>query len=283
MNYSNRKYHNIQVEQKGHALWITLDNPSMKNALTVAMMQDILEVILAAGADPDVRCLVMTGNGDCFSAGGDIKKMAEGGEASNHPLNRPLWNVPGLSAADRLKRREVTGLRIMEALWALEKPSLAVINGHAVAAGLDLALACDLRLCVDTARLGSSYTGIGLIPFDGSMYWLPRMVGLGKALEMMYFGDLIDAAEAHRIGLVNWVVPAEELAERAETLASRLANGPTVAYQLIKHFTMKSLELDFPAALDAAYEAKDLIYMTEDHKQAVQAFLSRQRPTFQGR
>lgn len=283
MHYASDSLRNLGASLTDGVLTIQLQNPEMKNALTVPMMEDLRLLLDCARVDPEVRCLIITGSADSFSSGGNVKKMAEGDQADSHPLKRPLWNTPTMPAAERLERQDVTGLRVMQALWDLEKPTLAVINGVAVAAGLDLALACDLRISSDRARFGCTYAKVGLIPFDGAMYWLPRLVGLGKAFELMYLGDLISAVEAERVGLVNWVVPHDELTQRAAELAARLAAGPGVSYQLIKHMTHRSFELDFPAALRLSYEARDVVFSTEDHKNAVAAFVEKRSPQFRGR
>jgi len=283
MQFQTGSYHQLQAHLEDGVLTLTLDNPEARNALTVPMMEDLRLLLDCARVDPEVRCLVITGTGKSFCAGGDVRKMAEGAGAAGHPMNRPTWNVPTMPASERLEQQQVTGLRVMRALWELEKPSIAAINGDAVAAGLDLALVCDLRLAADTARLGCTYTRVGLIPFDGAMWWLPRLLGMGKALELMYLGDLFSAAEALQLGLVNRVVPATELAASAAQLARRLATGPAVAYGLTKHIAQRSLQLDFPDALNLAYTAKDVVYATEDHKNAVAAFLAKRAPEFQGR
>ncbi len=283
MDYRTRSFRHLQVDLTDAVLTITLDHPEVKNALTVPMMEDLRLLLDCARVDPDVRAVMLTGTGTVFSAGGNVKAMAEGRAGADHPLNRPAWNIPTLSAADRLRKIPLTGLEVMRTLAAFEKPTLAAINGDAVAAGLDLALACDLRLAADSARLGCTYSRIGLIPFDGSMYWLPRLVGLARAFELMYLGDLISSTEAERIGLVNRVVPAAELATAAREMVRRLARGPMVAYSLTKHLTQRSLSLDFGASLDLAYEALGIVYTTEDHENAVAAFLEKRPPEFRGR
>ncbi|TAK54548.1 MAG: enoyl-CoA hydratase [Gammaproteobacteria bacterium] len=278
------EFKNLLLAQEDGVLVVTLNRPEITNALVLEMIEELATLIDLIRVDPSVRVLVLTGSGKAFSAGGNVKSMGDSPEDDRaHPLRRPLWNIPTLTPADRLGKDRLTGMRVMKALYALDKPIIAAVNGVAAGAGMDMALACDIRIASEHASFRQAYVRVGLIPFDGGMYWLPRLVGPGRAAEMMLTGDPVDAATAERIGLVNRVVPPEQLLPAAMELAKRLANGAPIAQQMIKHMTRQAQTLSFPAALDLFYQAVDVLFTTEDHAEAVQAFQDRRPPSFKGR
>ncbi len=170
-------------------------------------------------------------------------------------------------------------LRIHE----LQKPSIAAVNGHAVGAGMGLALACDVRIAAEKAQFSEAFVLRGLIPGDGSCWQLPRLIGYSNALMLQYTGDRIDGSEAYRMGLVSKVVADDDLMEAALELATRLAQGPTQSYSLIKYLVHQSMDLSLKESLELSHVAQEHARTTEDHKEAVQAFLEKRRPVFKGR
>ena len=171
----------------------------------------------------------------------------------------------------------------MTTLWEFWKPTIAAINGLATGAGMDLSLVCDMRIMSDKAKICQAYTNIGIIPVDGGMFHLPRMVGLGKAYELMYTGELIGADEALRLGLTNKVVPHDQLMKEAMDMARKIAKRPSIALQMIKHMTQKALRMDFPEAIKFFYTGFELAVKTEDHLEGVKAILEKRPPEFTGR
>ena len=173
--------------------------------------------------------------------------------------------------------------RIPLRIHKLQKPSVAAVNGHAMGVGMGVALACDIRYAAEKAVFSEAFSRMGLIPGDGSSWQLPRLIGMSNTLLLQYTGDRIDGAEAHRLGVVSKVLPDGELMESAMELAGRLAKGPTQSLSLIKYLVHRSLEMDFEDSLDLAHVAQEQVRKTEDHKEAVQAFLEKRPPNFQGR
>ena len=213
--------------------------------------------------------VVVTGAGRAFCSGGDIKElMGEGLEQSpaeqRATIGEHVHRIP-LTLAD------------------MDKPVIAAINGAAIGAGLDLALAMDLRIAAASARFAETYVKVGLAPGAGGAHWLPRLVGSAKALELLWTGDAIDAAEAERIGLVNRVCPDDELMPRTMELARRLADGPTLAIRAIKRLVRDGIGGDLRAGLDRASATYGVLGSTDDHREAVQAFVEKRAPRFQGR
>ena len=198
------EYTTLRVEREGGVLTLTLNRPEVLNAFNRVMTSELQAALREAERDPEVRCLVLTGAGRAFSAGEDLKSRQEGGEKSFIESLRQRYNP------------------IIDKLRHMEKPVIAAVNGVAAGAGLGLALACDLRIASDQARFGQVFVKVGLAPDSGTSLLLLQLVGLGKALEMTFFGDLVPADEALRIGLVNRVVPHEQLAAATREWAQRL-------------------------------------------------------------
>ena len=178
-----------------------------------------------------------------------------------------------------------TGLapQVVLRLHELQKPSIAAVNGHAIGAGMGIALTCDIRIASEKAVFSEAFVRMGLIPGDGSSWQLPRLIGLSNTLLLQYTGDRIDGTEAYRIGLASRVVPHEDLMPTAMELALRLARGPTQSLSLIKYLVHKSMESSFRESLEIAHAAQELVRSTEDHKEAVRAFLEKRQPDFKGR
>jgi enoyl-CoA hydratase/carnithine racemase len=246
---------------------LTLDRPETLNALTLEGMRELGERVEAAAADPAVRALVLTGAGKAFSAGGDAQF---------------LLGIPAMTDAELRTVVYGTFQRPVRAIRAMPKPVVAAVNGPAVGAGCELAVASDFRIASEHARFGEVWIRLGCVPALGGMYLLPRIVGLARATEMVLTGDLVDAAEAHRIGLVTRVVPAGELLDAALGLARSLAQGPAKALAAAKAAINRGLASDFWSELDATVADQLGCFRTRDFAEGVRALADRRPPRFTG-
>lgn len=246
---------------------ILLNRPERKNAFTLAMVDDWAAAVQAAGADDAVRVLVLTGAGDAFCSGVDLADL---GTVEPTPLARK-----------RMLTHRIH--RVALALEDLDKPVLAAVRGPAVGAGMDMALMCDLRIAGESARFSAGYVRVGLVPGDGGCFWLPRLVGLGKALELLLTGDFIDGREAQRLGIANHCVPDDEVLDVTYALAARLAALPPVALGVIKRATYQSLRLDLRTHLDLISSHMAVVQSTQDSAEAMAAFQEKRAPRFEGR
>jgi 2-(1,2-epoxy-1,2-dihydrophenyl)acetyl-CoA isomerase len=252
---------------------ITLNRPAVLNAITPQMIEELQVVLNTVRDDASVRAVVLTGAGRGFCSGADLKARQR---------VQPSEAPPDAShvGAERLRR---TYNPLILAIRTIEKPFIASVNGVAAGAGCNLALACDIVLASDGARFGNVFARIGLIPDCGGHFFLPRLVGFHKAAELMFSGDIIDAREAERLGLINRVVPHTELAKQTRELADRLARGPTRAIGLCKRTLNIGVSGDLAAVLDAEAEGQGLASQTEDHWEGVQAFLEKRPARFLGK
>jgi len=272
----------VLLERDGGVATVTLNRPDKMNSLDVELMSELPRVLEELATDTSVRCVVLTGAGEkAFSAGGDITAM--GGEG--------LF-TGGKPAADKPARKEPweTGAmhlrRAMEAsawLHEMGKPTLAAINGAVAGASLSMALACDLRIAADHAVFITAFAKIGYSGDFGGAWYLTKIVGTAKARELYFLSDRIDAQEALRLGIVNWVAPREKLRDEARTLAQRLAAGPPLAYRYMKRNLNLALTLSERELLDLEAEAMTRTGATEDFRNAAAAFLAKKTPTFEGR
>ncbi|MFZ1890029.1 MAG: enoyl-CoA hydratase [Candidatus Binataceae bacterium] len=259
-------------ELKDRVLYLTLNRPDKLNAMSGEMMSALVEHLGKAAHDSNVGCVVLTGAGRGFCAGGDIGGMRERNESTG----------PAPTIEDR-----VAGLRHGEEaslmLHEMPKPTIAAINGPAAGAGLSLAMACDIRVAADNARLGTAFAKVGFSGDYGGTWSLTRLVGSAKARELYFTADIIDAAEALRIGLVNRVVPAAAFRDEVTKLAKKIGNGPSVAYGYMKANLNEAISHDFRQLLDREAWGQTMTGRTEDHREAVKAFLEKREPTFKGR
>lgn len=247
---------------------IKLNRPDQLNALDGEMVTDLLAALQNANQAEDVRTIILTGEGKSFCAGGNLKKMAEGLK------NSPVWH----------KEHFWNGIaQIPLTVKAIDKPIIAAINGPAVGAGMDLALMCDIRFMAEGAILSEGYINVGLVPAEGGAYFLPRIVGTAKALELLWTGEKITAEQALQLGIVNKVTAPERLLNEAVALAKRIASGPFVATRLIKRAVYQSLSMDLKASLDMITSHMALALTTEDYAEAIQAFLEKRMPHFRGK
>jgi 2-(1,2-epoxy-1,2-dihydrophenyl)acetyl-CoA isomerase len=249
---------------------ITLNRPDSLNSFNETLTTELAKVIRQLQRDDAVRCVIVTGAGRAFCSGQDLGVLKQ---KYADPNFKP-------HLMDDLKRRYnpvILGLR------DLEKPVLCAVNGVAAGAGLSLALACDIRIASEKASFIEVFVNVGLVPDSGSCFFLPRLVGLGKALELCFTGDKVSAEEALRLGMVNKVVPPDDLMKATTELAARLVKLPTRAIGLMKRLLYRSFELDLAATLDAEAFAQETAALTADHREGVTAFFEKRPPQFKGK
>lgn len=256
----------ILVERSGGIGTITLNRPHHYNAFTLEMIDRWIEAIELLRDDESIRVIILTGAGKGFCTGVEVGVLAD--DAS--PLERKsmLWN--------RIHR-------IPLLLEALDKPIIAMINGVAVGAGLDMALMCDLRVATKAARLSEGYARVGLVPGDGGAYFLPRLVGTAKALELFWTSDFITGEVAESIGMVNHAVDESELTPFTYHLAEKIAAMPPLVVQTIKRAVYQSERTDLRTALDLISSHMAVIQSTEDSHEAIRAFREKRSPVYRGR
>ena len=255
-------------KKEGGVGTITLNRPRALNALNAEMIEELLEAVGQSGEDKDVKVLILTGAGRAFCFGADISEFSEGQE---HSTQNGKWNL-------LLKSQ-----KIIRFLSGMRKPTIAALNGFATGLGLDLALACDLRIAAERAKLGEAFVSMGLLPDGGGTFFLPRLVGLAKAVEMVFTGEPITSLEAERIGLINRVVANQDLVKCAQELADKLAKGPSLAIGLAKQAIRRNLTEDLDSALNFEAQSQKTCLESEDHREAVKAFLQRREPFFWGK
>ncbi len=255
----------VQTSYAGAVATVTLDRPEKMNALTKEMREELIEAFQGLRFNDDVRAVVLTGNGANFCAGADIDRMAEDDLRARR---------------DRLQSLSQTYMRI---LHGIEKPVIAAVRGHAVGIGMSLVLGCDIVLASDTARFGQTFRRIGYAPDGGGIWFLARRLPMNIAKELVFTGRVFDAAEAHRLGLVNHVVPDGELAERAAAMAADLAEGPTFALGLSKKLFHVAAGPSLEDFLEVEAFVQPTLGATKDHKEGVAAFREKRKPVFKGR
>jgi 2-(1,2-epoxy-1,2-dihydrophenyl)acetyl-CoA isomerase len=262
------------AREDGGVLWLTLNRPEAANAFTPDQRDRLIDRLDDASGRLEVRAVVITATGKHFCTGADLRHSRPG------PV-RPE-GVPDLVVGDVGRMIQGGAQRLISAVVDCEKPVIAAVNGTAAGIGAHLALACDLVVAVEAARFIEVFVRRGLVP-DGAGAWLlPRLIGLQKAKEMMFFGDAVPAAEAERLGLVNRVVPADELDKVAAEWAARLATGPTRSIGLTKALLNRSLDSDRATAFREEALAQELNMQTRDANEGVDAFKERRDPDYQG-
>lgn len=248
-----------------------LNRPEKKNALSEEILRGLERALREARDDPAVRVFVITGAGDAFCSGGDLGRRARESEgAAPTPLQR------------KTRLQQVTH-RVAHAIEEFDKPLIAAVNGPAAGAGMDLALMCDLRFAARSARFAEAYIRVGLIPGNGGCYFLPRIVGPARALELLWTGDFIGAEEAHRIGLVNRVCDDDQLMPETRAFAARLAAGPPLQQRLIKKLVYQSLGTDLRTSLELVSSHMAVVQSTDDYREAMQAYREKRKPKFEGK
>ncbi|MGA7161299.1 MAG: enoyl-CoA hydratase-related protein [Bacteroidota bacterium] len=258
-------YNTLLASTVNSVLTITLNRPESYNALNEGMKKELNDAFKQAEKDDSVRCIVLRGAGEkAFCSGQDLKEHSSAGRSLKESLEKS-YNP------------------LIRKMRTLEKPIVGMINGVAAGAGLSIALACDMRIMSDTAKLIEVFIRIGLVPDSGSHWFLPRLVGMAKAFEYAATGRDIDAAEAERVGLVNRVVHASELEKSVIDIAEKLAAAPTRSIGLIKRTLNKSLASDLDSLLEYEAVIQEIASNTEDYREGVKAFLEKREARFKGR
>jgi enoyl-CoA hydratase len=254
----------VQVERDGGVRILTIHRPEKRNALNAEVRERLSEAVEEAVADADARVLVFTGAGDkAFVAGADVAEFAD-----RSPLDQ---------------RRAMAAPTVFDRIWAAPLPTIAMINGWCLGGGCELALACDVRIGADTAMLGQPEVRLGIIPGGGATQRLPRLVGYGKALQLILSGEAIDGIAAYEIGLLDEVVPASELRERTLEIARSMAEKSPVTLALAKRAVRAAFELPLSAGLEQERDLFALAFATEDKAEGVAAFLEKRKPEWRGR
>jgi 2-(1,2-epoxy-1,2-dihydrophenyl)acetyl-CoA isomerase len=254
-------------------LTLTLNRPDARNAMSRALTQALADQLAAAELDPAVRCIVLTGAGKGFCAGGDVKGMAAAGDGTvgNNTID-------GAIHRQRINQRATAGK-----LFKMPKPTIAALPGPAAGAGLSLAMACDLRIMSSTAIMTTAFAKVGFSGDYGGTYFMTQLVGAAKARELYFLSDRVSAEEALRIGLANWVCEPDQLAAKTREIALRLATGATVAYRYMKENLNRAMNGEVDDCLDL--EATHHVHcgQTQDHRDATKAFVEKREPVFHGR
>ena len=254
-------------------LTLTLNRPEARNAMSGEMNAALAAQLASAEFDPAVKCIVLTGAGKGFCAGGDVKGMAAKGDGT----------VGSNTIDAAIHRQRVNQRATAGKLFKMPKPTIAALPGAAAGAGLSLALACDLRVMSTAAIMTTAFAKVGFSGDYGGTYFLTQLVGSAKARELYYLSDRVSAEEALRLGLANWICAPEELAAKTREVARRLASGPTVAYRYMKENLNRAMAGDVDDCLDL--EATHHVHcgQTEDHREATKAFVEKREPVFHGR
>ncbi|HUK79945.1 MAG TPA: enoyl-CoA hydratase-related protein [Nitrososphaerales archaeon] len=261
-------YETVKTSTVNGVLWISLNRPDRLNAFNERMGVDLLEALKEGEKAPDVRCLVLTGEGRAFSVGEDLnanRSMIEGGK--------------------RVMLGEVLKTKynpIVQRIRKMDKPVFGAVNGITAGAGLGLALACDLRAASESATFHEAFIRAGLVPDSGTSFWLTRILGLGRAMEVSLLGEPIDAGKALSLGLVNWVFPDDVFRAEVGRIAERLAKGPTKAMGLTKRALNRAVVVDIDSALEYEMYLQDIAGRTRDHVEGVKAFFDKRDPDFTG-
>jgi enoyl-CoA hydratase len=259
------QFENLLVERDGAVVTITINRPKVLNALNSQTLDELRRVILSCRHDPAVRAVIITGTGEkSFIAGADINELS---------LQSPTGG----------REHAMTGQHVLDLIENLGKPVVAAINGFALGGGCELAMACTIRIAAETARFGQPEINLGLIPGYAGTQRLARLIGRGRALELLLTGEHVTAAEAHRLGLVNRVVPAAELMAEAAQLAASLASKAPVAARYIIDAVNKGLDMAFPDAQVFEATLFGLVASTEDMREGTRAFLEKRKAEFKGK
>lgn len=259
----------VLYELREQVALVTLNRPERRNALGGTLREDLIAAMTAADRDDAVRAVVLTGAGNCFCAGGDLKMILDGLES---PAGRPLQ-----------EKVEPPRDRALLSVYQARKPVIAAVNGPAFGAGMNLALAADIRIASRAARFSQSHVTRGLMPDYASTYLLPRLVGEAKAYELIYTGAIIDADEALRLRMVNHMVAPEQLLTTALEMAQVIARNAPLPIRLAKRAVQQNHQGGIQEALDRETAAQNVCYDTEDGREGLRAFVEKRDPVFNGR
>ncbi len=267
-------YETIVLEKRGNIAVLTLNRPEKLNPISPQMTLELLSALDDADADDETRVLVITGAGRGFCAGADVGGMA-GGSQGGTAVTR---------GAEELRQGLLrSAARVIPKLQKMQKPTIAMVNGVAAGAGVDLALACDLRTGSENSRFMNAFIRIGLFPGWGGTWLYPRVMGLGKGLEYLLTGDFLEAEEAERLGVLNRLVPADKLEGETMDLARKIADRPPIAVRLTKMQVYKGLQMDLETAIQIAAACETITLSSEDHRAGVAAFREKRQATFEGK
>ena len=262
----------VTIERLGGVALVTLNDPGTRNALTPAVVGGLVDFLSGANADSTLSCIVLTGAGDGFCSGGNVKDMLSGAD--------PMY----AGTPHQMKEGYRNGIQVVPKLFhTLDVPVIGAINGPAIGAGCDLACMCDIRIGSPNAKFAESFLRVGIVPGDGGAWLLPRVVGIPRSLEMALTCRMIEAEEAKDWGLITRIVPREELVDAAITMARTIEGFPPLSVRLNKRLLKRSLDMNLEGCLElsAAYQA--IVQHTADQKEAVAALLEKRKPQFEGR
>jgi enoyl-CoA hydratase/carnithine racemase len=262
----------LTLEKRGHVAILTLNRPDSMNALGAPGDGDQVQAVCEqVNADREIRCVVLTGAGRAFSAGGDVKAMK---------AREGAFSGSGVTIRDGYRGNIH---KIVRSIYGLEVPSIAAVNGAAIGLGCDVACMTDIRIAADTARFGVTFLKLGLIPGDGGAWLLPRTIGMSRACELLFTGDVIDAATAADWGLVSKVAPAADLMTEALALAEKIAAQPPHALRLAKSLLKQGQTTSYDTLMEMSAAAQAISHLTEDHMEGVDSILEKRAATFTGR
>ena len=266
MDYNNLS--EICVKKEEYTLWVSLNRPQSSNALTVGMIDELLEVVEQADIDDQVRCIILTGEGKNFCAGGDIKNML---------AKKEMFSGESNELREKYKR----GIqKIPKVFDEISTPVVAMINGAAIGAGLDLACMCDIRIASKNAKFGETFTRIGLVPGDGGTYFLQRIVGFAKAMELTLTADIIDGEEAKSIGLVSYLVDSEDLVKQTKLLSDKISSNAPIANQMAKKAIKHAYRSDLSSNLELLSAFQGISQRTSDHFHALESTTKKLKTNF---
>lgn len=270
MSFYSQNFTHLKVQPKNHQLWITLNNPEQSNAISTEMIESLCKVLKYADFDPEIRVIVLTGEGKNFCSGGDVKAMSE---------KTGMFH----GESNELRMRYMHGIQqIPKTIEDLSTPVIAMVNGAAIGAGCDLAMMCDLRIGSQNTKFGETFTKIGLIPGDGGTFFVQRVVGYSKAMEMTLTADLYEGQRAKDFGLMNFLVEDSQLVAEAEKLAAKIAGNAPVAQQMAKKAMKISYLHDLQTSLDLLASFQGITQRTQDHFEALEAVKAKRPAKFTG-
>ena len=270
-------FETIILNEEEHIATITLNRPDRMNAINQQMEKELVEALDDVAKDDDVRVVVLAGSGRAFCSGAEVGALAAGAQAAS-------GGGEGGGSADTMRRYLRSGIQKMVlTVQKMEKPTIAMVNGAAVGAGCDLAFVCDMRVGSENARFRNGFVRIGLIPGAGGTWLYTRLMGLGRGLEFLFTGDFLGAEEAHRIGVLNKLVPADDLEKETLELARKIAKGPPIAIRLSKMQAYEALQTDMETALQTAAACQAICFSTADMVEGVTAFIQKREAEFKGK
>jgi 2-(1,2-epoxy-1,2-dihydrophenyl)acetyl-CoA isomerase len=263
----------LLIERKKPVCTVRFNRPEKMNSVYPVLMDKLVEALFSIDGEDNIRAVIISGTGGAFCSGIDLKMASQRVKENDPLLSSYSEMIPGQNKASW----------IAHIIRNMKKPVIAAINGPAIGIGLTIALACDLRIASDEARLGAPFTSVGLVPELGSTYTLPRLIGIARACELVFTGKILDAAEAKEIGLLNHVVPLAELESFCLELAHKISEQPPLSIQIAKRALYQGLDSTLESQLKFEALALGVCARTEDHAEGIRAFLERRKPFFKGK